>query len=405
MALERNDFTLLKAKCMSRIIVNGKYLVEPKYRGSGFHSYLKSLIKTWRKSCHNRYHILIPALSGMTVEMVTREYLPPSLVYSSISPSITFHIIPHPNSKFENIFLDPEVIRRYQAQYILFPHLELPDHLPPIPYSVVIHDIIPTLFLTPNFLFKGKTPLKMITRRGITDYFLIKQHLPHIHNLIAISKTTYQCLYNIFGDRVSKITKVIPPGPPIVNNYQLSKPFLKKYGLKSKKYAIYFGGYTFRKNYHFLAKGFTQAMKVKNKRNFTSNFFPLLMVGGKGKIRNSKIILTTPKLPENELHNFISEATFSIYPSLFEGFGLPILESLSLGTLPLLSDIPSSRELISDKIQTLFFNPYRIKSLIKSITYYSNNPYKISSHYDIIKGRINEFSWKVSGEQIDKLFS
>ncbi len=390
---------------MSRIIVNGKYLVEPRYRGSGFHSYLKSLIKVWEKNCDNHYHILIPALSGMTVEMVAQEYLSPSPAHFPMSSSITFHIIPHPDNKFENIFLDPEVTKRYQAQYILFPHLELPNRLPPIPYSVVIHDIIPTLFLTPNFLFKGRTPLKMITRRGISDYFLIKQHLPHIHNLIAISKTTYQCLYNIFGDRVSKITKVISPGSPIVSNSQLSKPFLKKYGLKSKKYAIYFGGYTFRKNYHFLIKGFTQAMKAKNKRNFTPDFFPLLMVGGKGKIRDSKIILTTPKLPENELHGFISEAAFSIYPSLFEGFGLPILESLSLGTLPLLSDIPSSREIIPDKIPTLFFNPYRIKSLIRSISYYSNNPNKISSHYDIIKDRINKFSWKVSGEQIDKLFN
>ena len=66
-------------------------------------------------------------------------------------------------------------------------------------------------------------------------------------------------------------------------------------------------------------------------------------------------VVFTGKLSNAELFKEIESARFLISPSLYEGFGLPPLEALYLGTKPIISDIPVHKEIYSQFDDVVFF--------------------------------------------------
>jgi len=70
--------------------------------------------------------------------------------------------------------------------------------------------------------------------------------------------------------------------------------------------------------------------------------------------------------PSDEvLASLYKGARFLIQPSLIEGFGLPPLEALSLGTPVLLSDIPIFREIYEDAAE--YFDPFSVEDIVKKL--------------------------------------
>ena len=80
----------------------------------------------------------------------------------------------------------------------------------------------------------------------------------------------------------------------------------------------------------------------------------LFLTGLKLDERAYKNVVFTGRISESELINEIKRAKFLIQPSLYEGFGLPPLEALWLGTKPIVSDIPVFREVYSGMDVTFF---------------------------------------------------
>src|SRR5262249_11935942 len=60
--------------------------------------------------------------------------------------------------------------------------------------------------------------------------------------------------------------------------------------------------------------------------------------------------------PEDALRLIYSNAAAFVYPSYGEGFGIPVLEAMACGTLPLLADLPVFREVAGDA--AWFFDPF-----------------------------------------------
>jgi len=75
--------------------------------------------------------------------------------------------------------------------------------------------------------------------------------------------------------------------------------------------------------------------------------------------------------PSDEvLASLYKGARFLIQPSLIEGFGLPPLEALSLGTPVLLSDIPIFREIYEDAAE--YFDPFSVEDIAQKIIKWSD---------------------------------
>lgn len=74
----------------------------------------------------------------------------------------------------------------------------------------------------------------------------------------------------------------------------------------------------------------------------------------------------TGRLSEDELYSAIESAKFLIQPSIYEGFGIPPLEALYLGTKPIISDIEVFKEIYSD-LPVSFFKVGDVEDLKNKI--------------------------------------
>lgn len=104
----------------------------------------------------------------------------------------------------------------------------------------------------------------------------------------------------------------------------------------------------------------------------------------------SKVILTG-YIEEQELRNYFSNALCFIYPSLYEGFGLPVLEAMQCGCPVITSKVSSLPEVIGDcGIQ---INPLKDEEMIAALEkmYYERDFRTISSKKGIERAR--NFSW------------
>lgn len=174
--------------------------------------------------------------------------------------------------------------------------------------------------------------------------------------IISVSENTKKDILKFFNLSGNKIV-VTYEGYPDYYNYSIdeeeAKKILTKYGIE-KKYILYVGMIEPRKNIISILKAFIELDKELE--------IDLAIVGKKGwyfkeieeymakidklKLRNK--IIFTGYVPEEELKYFYKAALMFIYPSLYEGFGLPPLHAMSCGTPVITSNVSSLPEVVGD---------------------------------------------------------
>jgi glycosyltransferase involved in cell wall biosynthesis len=117
--------------------------------------------------------------------------------------------------------------------------------------------------------------------------------------------------------------------------------------------------------------------------------------------KNNSSVHFLDRVTDEELVILYQNAEAFIFPSLYEGFGIPPLEAQSCGCPVIASDIPSSKEILADS--ALFFNPhsiYEIRDMLNMIT--DNRDLKDRI---INKGISNthRFSWEISANKLYSL--
>ena len=108
------------------------------------------------------------------------------------------------------------------------------------------------------------------------------------------------------------------------------------------------------------------------------------------------------RISDEELVRLYNQAECFVFPSLYEGFGLPPLEAMACGCPVLVSDIPVEREVCGDA--ALYFNPLDPNEILCMITQYLSNT-------DVIKetmrqkgyDNIQRFSWENSAKVLIKV--
>lgn len=100
----------------------------------------------------------------------------------------------------------------------------------------------------------------------------------------------------------------------------------------------------------------------------------------------------TGYVTESELRALYSSCLISIYPSLYEGFGLPTLEAMACGAPVITSRIPSMEETVSDA--ALLFNPESVNELAEAIARLLKNESERRALSEAGKRRAAQFSWE-----------
>ena len=137
----------------------------------------------------------------------------------------------------------------------------------------------------------------------------------------------------------------------------------------------------------------------------------LYIVGNYNRVFGEQKALTTDnnehirflgRVSDDELVRLYNQAECFVFPSLYEGFGLPPLEAMACGCPVLVSDIPVEREVCGDAAQ--YFNPLDSNEILHIITQYLTNA-------DVIKETMRQkgyentkrFSWQKSAETLMKI--
>ena len=120
----------------------------------------------------------------------------------------------------------------------------------------------------------------------------------------------------------------------------------------------------------------------------------------KKKVRQAKLkygreVIATGFISDRELVNKISMARCSIYPSFYEGLGLPILESYTAGTPCIASNVSSTKELV---LESASFNPFDIDDIAEKIIQIYNNDQLCCDSLEFGKKLIKQINWEYSAE-------
>lgn len=105
------------------------------------------------------------------------------------------------------------------------------------------------------------------------------------------------------------------------------------------------------------------------------------------------------RVSDEELARLYNQAVCFVFPSLYEGFGMPPLEAMACGCPVLVSDIPVEREVCGDAAH--YFNPLDPNDILHTITQYLNNANVTKEKMRQIGfENIMRFSWEKSAQTL-----
>lgn len=278
-------------------------------------------------------------------------------------------------------------------------HLDLffnPTHYSPLflncPQIISILDVSYKYF--PE-LFKKKDLYKL----SIWGKYSVKK-AAHIVTISDSSKDDIMKEYRVNEAKIS----VIPVGIKEIDKSHMTKKELAEKFNISNPYILYVGTLQPRKNLVRLIEAFS-----KIKENNTD----LVIVGKKGW--QYEEILQAPEMygvsekvhflenvTNEDLPGFYEHAVCFVLPSLYEGFGLPVLEAMKYGCPVVTSNISSLPEAGGDAAE--YFNPEDVAEITKVLEKVISD--KQLRERMIKKGQahIQNFSWEKSAEKVLKVF-
>lgn len=247
----------------------------------------------------------------------------------------------------------------------------LPDRLPVHARVTTIHDMIDGT-IAPNprkFRFK---------RRSV-------QQADHV---ICVSEYTRKALLECYGIAPEK-TSVVHLGRPEIHDHPPAQP-----DMRPTPYVLYVGERAGYKNFDGLVQAFVSSARIRQD-------FQLVCFGGKPISSDEMNTLVARGLTVQQvrhcsgddgmLHALYRDASLFVYPSLYEGFGLPPLEAMSMGTPVACSDSSSIPEVVGGAGE--YFDPTRADSIaqaMESVLYSATRRQElVSLGYE----RAARFSW------------
>ena len=175
----------------------------------------------------------------------------------------------------------------------------------------------------------------------------------------------------------------------------------KRLGVE-KDFMLFVGTVEPRKNLERLVQAFEQTIRS------TSLTPQLVIAGGEGWLMDDFAVgiekrglagrvLLTGYLHDAELCALYSACSVFVYPSLYEGFGLPLVEAMACGAPVITSDIPSIRETVEDSARLV--NPLNVEELVRAIVEMLSNE-EVRRHFsDSGLERVKTFSWERTAER------
>jgi len=257
---------------------------------------------------------------------------------------------------------------------------------------VFIHDVIPLLF--PECYYKHTRYYYRLSRAI---------HLNTYDQILVNSETTKRDLVDHLGVNEKRIS-VTPLGRDDrfirIDDISKNQRVREKYGLP-ESYLLFTGTLEPRKNITRLLEAYGKAR--------AREILKLVITGKKGwlydeifetvkRLNLRQRVVFTDFVDDDDLPSIYSMAKVFVYPSLYEGFGLPVLEAMACGVPVITSDVPPLRE-VTGEAATLV-DPQNAEALAKSIdevAFSTDQDYGRLSKASV--ARAANFSWERTAQQ------
>jgi glycosyltransferase involved in cell wall biosynthesis len=257
------------------------------------------------------------------------------------------------------------------------------------PVVVTVHDLIPELY--PDYFYN---PEKILKERTAA--------FAKADVLICVSESTRNDLMKIYGINKEK-TKVIYHGDPA---YLIENPNTRDFlnPLNNKKYLLYIGSRASPyKNFIKMVTELTPFFR-KNKDVF------LLCIGERLSSEESAMFQTldvknrifSAAIPDNALFLVYKHALCLVYPSLYEGFGFPVLEAMKAGCPILCSNSSSIPEVAQNG--SLYFDPVNFHGFNENLNIILNDIHHIEMLRNNQKHILSKFSWQNAAIQTHQAY-
>lgn len=351
----------------------------------------------------------------------TRVYLAQLLKrFGSLAPDDRFHL--YHRSRF-NLELAPPVLPNYDVRAVKAPFYwtqtrfawemwkseperlwmpvqALPFFLPKgIRTTVTIHDLAFKYF-PDHFSKKDQRRLHMFAD------FAVKK----ADKLIAVSESTKRDILKFYPDVDESKIKVIYHGfdSDLFQGSAMDNGILKQYHLEAKKYILYVGAIQPRKSILTLLDAF--ALEREQHADMK-----LVLAGEKAWLWRETLeaierhpfrddIILTGKVCFKDLAALYAGAKMFVFPSLYEGFGIPVLEAMAAGIPVICSDNSSLPEVGGDA--ALYFDALNVQELASRIETIWTDDVVCESMIKKGFGNIKRFSWdKCAQETLEYIIS
>ncbi|OUL33179.1 glycosyltransferase [Nostoc sp. 106C] len=367
-------------------------------RNRGIGRYTQSVIET-----------LFNQSNALNYKLYANNTLPaPELDESRFSyTSVSY---PYPGSCTLNDLLLKTILISADVDIIFLPSpmegldSTIPDYVDfPKKVFTICYDLIPLIFAN-----------KYLNDPNMHSLYM--RRLKNVQNadfIFAISEATRQDvikLLNISPDKVLNVSGGVSSffTPILATERQFwIKTFADKFGIY-KPFILYTGGEDWRKNIEGLVTAFSQLPKnlresyqlviaCKVSHSFTQEITTLAR-----KLRVEDLLILTNYITDEELRALYSTCALFVFPSLYEGFGLPLLEAISCGALAIASNKSSLPEILGSTEQ--LFDPYSPDDIAKIMEKFLSND-NLRNHFS--KNSLQQaakFSWQSVGQKMLDVF-
>lgn len=323
-------------------------------------------MKDWATGIGNYVHNLLERLPELdpTIDYYFLRNDRPIDGFEIRTPNAEFVVSPdYPDDRWEEEFV-PSFLRSYEIDLFHSPRSGYMTFCPPgRPYVVTLHDLIP-------LMFPEKYPAQWIQ--------LIRERMPAYlsgaEKIITVShsaKKDVQKLIPLEDDRFQVIHQGLETDYGPVPKRIAQTRLRERFNLEGE-YIFYIGGFSFRKNVTTLVKAYSLLPEHLRKvyrlvlGGYRSDDFDEVVKCVNDLGLQERVLFTGPaRCSDEDVRCLYSQASLFVYPSIYEGFGLPPLEAMACGTPVITSNRGSLPEIAGRG--ALMINPDDCRELSDAI--------------------------------------
>ena len=209
-------------------------------------------------------------------------------------------------------------------------------------------------------------------------------------HIVTVSEASRRDIIELLGIPEAKVTNTyqsveIPVKYTKMSEAEVSGDIDGSFGLTYKGYYLFFGAIEPKKNVGrlieaYLASGVTAPLVIVGKKAWKSeeelrllfdDHIRYLVSDGHRTFTRHRIMLLD-YTPFSLLMSLVKGAKAVLFPSLYEGFGLPVLEAMLLGTPVMTSNTSSLPELVGDAAVSI--DPYDVRAMVEVIRALDGDP-------------------------------